>query len=188
MNDLKRPVHHLRYLNSLRIRFDPSPSAPANIGGYSQCFGKVGFSLKKSASTRSIILVFSTIWHRIQESLKPGHCLDNSPELIERFFSYVLPAQSSSLKRLRIRANFVTRWSKPLLEKYLTAVEQCRLLVYICCWVSISFPDVEAGRSGNVVLLRRESQYDHSIVFFNRLAGCKQSWNFLISSALQSHS
>ena len=61
VNDLKRPIHHLRYLNSLRIRFDLSPSAPANIGGCSQCFGKVGFSLKKSASTRSMILVFSTI-------------------------------------------------------------------------------------------------------------------------------
>lgn len=195
VNDLKRHIHHFRYLKELRIRFDPSPSAPANIGGLLSMLRESRIFLEKiSIDTINDPRVFNymTSYSGIEDlSLKPGHCSDNSPELIERFFSCVLPAQSSSLKRLRIGANFVTRWSKPLSEKYLAAVERCQLLEYICCWVSISLPDVEAGRPGNVVKLRRENYYDHSDVFFLRLAGCKQSWNFLIfniSSALQSRS
>jgi len=162
VNDLKRHIHHFRYLKELRIRFDPSPSAPANIGGILSMLRENRIFLEKisiDTINDSRVFDYMTSYSGIEDlSLKPGHCLDNSPELIERFFSCVLPAQSSSLKRLRIGANFVTRWSKPLSEKYLAAVEQCQLLEYICCWASISLLDVEAGRSGNVVnVTSRES-------------------------------
>ncbi|KXN84902.1 hypothetical protein AN958_11928 [Leucoagaricus sp. SymC.cos] len=147
----QRHSRHFRRLERLRVRFDPSPFAPANIGGVCEVLSAERIYLKHihidalhHPSTMYYLSSYSGIEHL---ALKPGHPPDNSPQLVEQFFSTVLPRHSGSLKSLRIGANLRTAWSRALTMEQLRALSRCQELEYICCWLWITSADVAAEKS-----------------------------------------
>ncbi|KAJ3572057.1 hypothetical protein NP233_g3332 [Leucocoprinus birnbaumii] len=153
--ELERHVRHFKSLVDIRIRFDPSPSAATNVGGLLSMLAMNNINLKKIHVDKIHhpgVFAYLSSHPGIEDlSLKPGHHLDDSPEILERFFMSVLPAQAVSLKRLRLGGNFNTRWSRPLSAEYLDEVAKCRRLEYICCWVLIDLGNVDANESGNLL-------------------------------------
>ncbi|KAJ3563778.1 hypothetical protein NP233_g8718 [Leucocoprinus birnbaumii] len=153
--DIEQHVRHFKSLVDIRIRFDPSPSAVANIGEVLSILSVYMIHLKKIHIDKFYhpdVFTYLSSYPGVEDlSLKPGHHLDDSPEILERFFTSVLPAQAASLRRLRLGVNFDTRWSRPLFTKYLDEVAKCQRLEYICCWVLISLADVDANESGNLL-------------------------------------
>ncbi|KAJ3563786.1 hypothetical protein NP233_g8721 [Leucocoprinus birnbaumii] len=110
--DLKQNIRHFRSLVDIRIRYDSSPSAAANIGEVLSVLSMNKVHLKKIHIDKLHhpgVFAYLSSHPGIEDlSLKPGHHMDDSPEILERFLTSVLPAQATSLKRLRLGANFGT--------------------------------------------------------------------------------
>lgn len=150
-NDIKEHMRHFRSLSKLCVGCDPSPFAAKNIGEVLQVFGENGIFLKNilidklhHPSTFGYLSSYSGIE---QLSLQPGHPLDDSLQLMDKFFTSVLPAHSESLKWLRTGRQRATRWTEPCSTEQLAAVENCQLLEYIHCWVSIKPDDITKNES-----------------------------------------
>jgi hypothetical protein len=86
----------------------------------------------------------------IKLAIKPGHELDNSVQLVDQFFSAVLPCHTNTLTSLTVGGNFPTVWSK-LPTRHMSQVSNCTLLDYMCFWVAVSTEDVAANRSDVLV-------------------------------------
>ncbi|KAJ3557926.1 hypothetical protein NP233_g11617 [Leucocoprinus birnbaumii] len=126
----RRHLRHFSYLNRLRVRHDPSSSAARNIGEVFDVLSSERIYLKNvhiDAIGDPSVFDYLSSFSGIQElSLKPGSPLDDSPAVIKRFFQSVLPAQSGSLKFLRLGGNSL----------------EC-----IFCWVWVTFDEVQSKDS-----------------------------------------
>ncbi|KXN93246.1 hypothetical protein AN958_00170 [Leucoagaricus sp. SymC.cos] len=70
-----------------------------------------------------------------------------SSELINYFFTSVLPSHSNSLRRLKIGGDCMTEWSLPLEERYKQSIAKCQKLEYVCCWILIRPEDVDVNNA-----------------------------------------
>ncbi|KAF5360394.1 hypothetical protein D9756_004587 [Leucocoprinus leucothites] len=149
--DFQRYVQHFRYLERLRIRFDPSPSAAANIGSVFQALSSERIFLKNihiDAIHDPLVFDYLSSYSGIELlALKPGHPQDDSRPLVDQFFSSVLPCHSGSLRSLRLGGNLKTGWSQALSAHHLTQISKCKVLEYICCWLWLEPEDVTAKNS-----------------------------------------
>ncbi len=69
----------------------------------------------------------------------PYHSDDDSTELVDRFFFFVLPLHSHTLKSLEFGTHEPTAWTK-LNEVHLAQVEKCTSLREILCWICCQTP------------------------------------------------
>ncbi|KAJ3563635.1 hypothetical protein NP233_g8814 [Leucocoprinus birnbaumii] len=163
---LQKHVRHFRYLERLRVRFDPSPSAAANIGDVFRVLMIEGIYLKHihiDLIHHPLVFDYLTSYSGVESlALKPGHPQDDNPQLLDRFFSSVLPSHCASLKSLRLGGNFKTVWSQTLQEHHLMQISRCTLLEYICCWIWIRPEDVAPKSSENLVTVFFELNYSTS--------------------------
>ncbi|KAF5361000.1 hypothetical protein D9756_004607 [Leucocoprinus leucothites] len=147
----RRHMQHFGCLERLRIRFDPSPSAAANIGSVFQALSSKRIFLKNihiDVIHHPLVFDYLSSYSGIELlALKPGHSQDNSRLLVDRFYSSVLPCHSGSLRSLRLGGNLKTVWSQALPMHHLMQISKCKLLEYICCWLWLEPEDVTAKNS-----------------------------------------
>ncbi|KAJ3557924.1 hypothetical protein NP233_g11615 [Leucocoprinus birnbaumii] len=149
--DFRRHLRHFRHLDRLRIRHDPSSSAARNIGEVFEVLSSECIHLNNvhiDAISDPSVFDYLSSFSGIQElSLKPGNPLDDSPAIIKRFFQSVLPAQSGSLKFLRLGGNIRTQWSRPIRVEDLSRLTECHSLEYIFCWMWVTFDEAQSKDS-----------------------------------------
>ncbi|KAF5360786.1 hypothetical protein D9756_004591 [Leucocoprinus leucothites] len=149
--DFQRYVRHFKHLERLRIRFDPSPSAAANIGSIFKVLSSERIFLKNihiDVVHHPLVFDYLSSYSGIELlALKPGHPQDDSRPLMDRFFSSVLPRHSGSLRSLRLGGNLKTVWSRALSAHHLAQISECKVLEYICCWLWLEPEDVTVKNS-----------------------------------------
>ncbi|KAJ3558884.1 hypothetical protein NP233_g11403 [Leucocoprinus birnbaumii] len=155
-NEFKQHLRHFRCLLRLEMRYDPSPSAAINSGEVLQILGESRIFLTD--------VVLDTIHHpgvfgylssystleRLE--LQPRDQLDDSPHIVNTFFTSVLAAQSSSLRRLTISGYRWSHWGAPLSSEQLALLQKCRSLECIYCLIAIPDDNSQGGLKALVSL------------------------------------
>lgn len=137
--DFRTYIHHFRHLERLELGWDPNPTAAANFGDICSILQAERIHLKTIYGTAihppGVLDYLSSYSGAERITLKPEHFLDDSPQLVDRFFSSVLNHHHYSLKSLELGANKITSWSKPLPKEFLLEVEKCQRLEELSIWL-----------------------------------------------------
>ncbi|KAF5361001.1 hypothetical protein D9756_004604 [Leucocoprinus leucothites] len=172
----RRHMRHSRCLEKLRIRFDPSPSAAANIGSVFQVLSSERIFLKSihiDVIHHPLVFDYLSSYSGIELlALKPGHPQDNSLSLVDQFFSSVLPCHSVSLRSLRLGGNLKTVWSQALPVHHLMQISKCQLLEHICCWLWLEPEDAAAKNSESLVSAYLAQRRQKKLTQAETVVGC----------------
>ncbi|KAJ3573462.1 hypothetical protein NP233_g2413 [Leucocoprinus birnbaumii] len=147
----RKCVRHFHYLERLTVREDPSPIATSNIGGVFRMLSKEQIHLKEihiDALNHDGVMDYMTSFSGLEKLfMRPDHPLDDSLDLVHRFFTAALPCHKQSLKLLKIGGNSTTAWSKILTTEQWNHLAACTQLEHLRCWVSITSEEVALGCS-----------------------------------------
>ncbi|KAJ3558881.1 hypothetical protein NP233_g11405 [Leucocoprinus birnbaumii] len=144
-NEFKQHLRHFRCLSQLHMRYDPSPCAAMNSGEILHILEESKIFLMDVAMDAihhpgvfGYLSSYSTL-ERLE--LQPRDQLDDSPHIVNTFFTSVLAAQSPSLRRLTIAGYQWSHWGAPLSSRQLALLQKCQSLECIYCLVSVPDDD-----------------------------------------------
>lgn len=130
--DFRSSVRHFQYLQRLELDWDPDPIAAANFGEIYSILQAERIHLKSIKALTihppGVLDYLSSYTGAEHIVLKPEHPLDDSPRLVDRFFSSVLNCHQHSLKSLSLGMNKMTAWSKPLPKEFFVELGKCQSL------------------------------------------------------------
>ncbi|KAJ3570992.1 hypothetical protein NP233_g4033 [Leucocoprinus birnbaumii] len=137
---------HFRFLETLIMRLDPSTQAAINIGEVLIALSEQQIYLREidiDALHHPAVIDYLSSYSGLEKlAMRPRFLLDNSVELVHRFFSTVLSRHANSLKSLRIGCNIPTAWSRVGGAEQLSQLASCQQLEHLFYWVSVTAEDV----------------------------------------------
>ncbi|KAF9443852.1 hypothetical protein P691DRAFT_808218 [Macrolepiota fuliginosa MF-IS2] len=153
-DDFLLSLRHFRYLEKLEIGWNADPDSATHFGEICAILHAEGIHLRDITGVtihHPAIIRYLTSYSGIERMiLRPSHPLDDSTQLVDRFFSSVLRQHRNSLRYLELGMNKNTAWSRLLGRDLMIEVERCHRLEELNCWVYISLEDL---RSKNTDIL-----------------------------------
>ncbi len=140
-------IPHLRHFKSLEtldiLSNGDAAESSSSIAQICQHFEQEQVNLKhfvtESVCPPEIFHYLSSFSGLEHLCFHPHHPDDDSTELVDRFFSTVIPLHRQTLKSLRFGTHTPTAWTK-LNEVHLEQVEKCTSLRKISCWICCQTP------------------------------------------------
>jgi hypothetical protein len=143
LEDIRAHFPNFRSLQELTILSDYSPSAASHFAAVCGLMNEEEIHLRKFATDCLYppeVFRYLTSYSGIEHlALKAGrYNQDNSPALMDYFFSSVLPLHQSSIKVLKLGSLVETVWTGILLRSQLDYIESCKGLTKLACWACIT--------------------------------------------------
>ncbi|KAF9443509.1 hypothetical protein P691DRAFT_808840 [Macrolepiota fuliginosa MF-IS2] len=159
-DDFLLHLRHFRYLEKLEIGWNSDPDSATHFGEICAILHAEGIHLKGITGVtihHPAIIRYLASYSGIERMiLRPSHPLDDSTQLVGRFFSSVLRQHRNSLRYLELGMNKNTAWSKVLGRDLMIEVGGCQRLEELICWVYVSLED---KRSNNTDILVSSSLF-----------------------------
>ncbi|KAF9443511.1 hypothetical protein P691DRAFT_808846 [Macrolepiota fuliginosa MF-IS2] len=159
-DDFRLHLRHFRYLEKLEIGWNSDPDSATHFGEICAILHAEGIHLRDITGAtihHPAIIRYLASYSGIERMiLRPSHPLDDSTQVINRFFSSVLRQHRNSLRYLELGLNKNTAWSRLLGRDLMIEVERCQRLEELICWVYVSLED---KRSNNTDILVSSSLF-----------------------------